>query len=424
MTAANRSSTIASHLSSPQSVFAHVPQGKPDPILSLAAKFAADPSPVKVNLGVGAYRDETGKPWVLPAVRRADEQMLNDPSVNHEYLPVKGLESFNKAAAHLMFGSAAALQEQRLVSHQTLSGTGANHLGAKFLSRFYQFPGGRKAIYVCEPTWPNHYSLFGEAGLEIEKYTYYDNKTLSLNFGGLLADLRAAPDGSVVLLHACAHNPSGVDPTPEQWREIADLFRAKRHFAFFDAAYQGFVSGDPDHDATAVRVFEAAGIPLLVCQSFAKNAGLYGERIGALHVVTANQHEAAAVSSQLNLITRSEISMPPAYGAHLVERILNQPELRAEWDANIKTMSQRIIEMRRALFDLLTNKYRTPGSWEHIVTQNGMFSFLGISPEQCQRLEDEGHIYLVKSSRISMAGLNPSNLEHVAQWIDRVVREA
>ncbi|WFD35389.1 aspartate transaminase [Malassezia cuniculi] len=424
MSAADRSSTIASHLSTPATVFAHVPMSPPDPILNLAAKFAKDQSPDKVNLGVGAYRDENGRPWVLPAVRQADEQLLNDPSVNHEYLPIKGLATFNAAAAQLMFGDSAALKEGRIVSHQTLSGTGANHLGAKFIERFYQFPTESKTIYVCDPTWPNHFAIMGEAGLTVQKYPYYDSKTLSLDIDGLLRGVNEAPNGSVFLLHACAHNPSGVDPTPEQWRQIADAFRAKHHFAFFDSAYQGFVSGDPDHDALAVRLFESSGIPMLVCQSFAKNAGLYGERAGALHVITANTHEAAAVSSQLDRITRSEFSMPPAYGVRLVERILTQPALRAEWDANIKTMSGRIIEMRESLFDLLTNKYKTPGSWEHIVSQKGMFSFLGINPEQCQRMEDEGHIYLVKTGRISMAGLNPGNIDHVAKWIDRVVRNA
>lgn len=391
-------------------------------ILNLAAKFAKDESPVKVNLGVGAYRDENGRPWVLPAVRLADNQLVKDPELNHEYQKVGGIPQFNSAAAELLFGNAQALKDGRVVSVQTLSGTGANHLGAEFLQRFYQFPTPTKAIYVCDPTWPNHFAIFGSVGLKVEKYPYYDSKTLSLDFAGLAHGLKNAPDGSVILLHACAHNPSGVDPTAEQWREIAEIFRAKRHFAFFDSAYQGFVTGNPDTDAFAVRLFESAGIPMLVCQSFAKNAGLYGERIGALHVLTGNSHEATAVSSQLDLITRSEISMPPAYGARLVERILRQPELRAEWDANIKTMSGRIIEMRKSLYDLLTNKYKTPGSWEHIVSQKGMFSFLGINPQQCQRMEDEGHIYLVKTGRISMAGLNPSNLDHVAQWIDRVVR--
>lgn len=226
------------------------------------------------------------------------------------------------------------------------------------------------------------------------------------------------------MLHACAHNPTGVDPTQEQWKQIADIFVEKGHFAFFDCAYQGFASGDLDRDAWAVRHFVSRkSIPLLICQSFAKNAGLYGERVGALHVVSATPEQNAAVFSQLAAIQRSEISNPPAFGARVVKMILTDPALFSQWQKDVQEMAGRIITMRQSLFDLLTKKFKTPGNWDHILKQIGMFTFLGLNTNQCKRLLEEGHIYLTANSRISMAGLTTHNVEYVASWIDKVVRE-
>lgn len=241
--------------------------------------------------------------------------------------------------------------------------------------------------------------------------------------------LQSAPNGSVFLLHACAHNPTGVDPTREQWHQLADIFESKGHLAFFDCAYQGFASGDLDGDAYSVRHFVSRKtIPVVICQSFAKNAGLYGERVGALHVVSATQQQNDAVLSQLSVIQRSEISNPPAFGARVVSMILNDASLWSQWQSDVKEMAGRIISMRTALHDLLTNKLKTPppgqsGSWDHIVKQIGMFSYLGLKPEQVKRIVDEGHIYMTGNSRISMAGLTTGNVEYVAGWIDRVSRE-
>lgn len=394
-------------------------------ILQLSSAFKSDTNEKKVNLGVGAYRDEHGKPWVLPAVREAITQLYNDPDWDHEYLPIPGYPDFLKASAELLFGKdAAAIREQRLVTNQMISGSGANHMGASLLSRFYNFRSGRKVVYVSKPTWPNHYAMMHAADLETEDYTYYDPKTFSLDFEGMKQSLRSIPDGSVVLLHACAHNPSGVDPSQEQWKELVELFAQKQHFAFFDCAYQGFASGDADKDAFAVRLFEAKRIPMLVCQSFAKNTGLYGERIGALHVIVDKPEATAPVQSQINALQRSEISTCPAFGARVVAKLLTEPKLRAQWDRDIQTMAHRIMDMRKALYDLLVNKYKTPGSWKHIVDQIGMFSFLGLNADQCERMIRDGHIYLVKTSRISVSGLNPGNVDYVASWIDRMVREA
>lgn len=229
-------------------------------------------------------------------------------------------------------------------------------------------------------------------------------------------------------MHACAHNPTGVDPTKEQWHAIADIFEHKKHLAFFDCAYQGFASGDLDGDAYSVRHFVARKtIPVVVCQSFAKNAGLYGERVGALHVVSATQQQNQAVLSQLSVIQRSEISNPPAFGARVVSMILNDDGLWAQWQADVKEMAERIISMRNSLYDLLTKKFETPppgesGSWDHILKQIGMFSYLGLSSEQVKRIVEEGHIYMTSNSRISMSGLTTSNVEYVASWIDKVSR--
>ncbi|KAG6814303.1 hypothetical protein H0H92_013428 [Tricholoma furcatifolium] len=340
---------------------------------SLTASYKADTFEKKVNLGVGAYRDDDNKPWVLPVVRKASERLLQDTSLDHEYLPITGLASYTTAAAKLILGaSSPAIQEQRAVSVQTISGTGANHLGALFLSRFYKWNGAPR-MYISKPTWANHQAILKNVGIEPVDYPYYDPKTIGLDYEGFIGALQNAPERSVFLLHACAHNPTGVDPTQEQWKAIADVMLAKNHYAFFDCAYQGFASGDLDNDAWAVRYFVDKGVAMLVCQSFAKNAGLYGERVGALHVVSVTKEAAERVKSQLSVLQRSEISNPPTYGARVVSLILNDETLFEEWKEDIRTMAGRIIAMRKELHRLLTEELKTPGNWDHIINQIGMF---------------------------------------------------
>ncbi|KAI0082749.1 aspartate aminotransferase [Panus rudis PR-1116 ss-1] len=351
-----------------------VPLAPPDSIFKLTAAYKEDTFPQKINLGVGAYRDNEDKPWVLPIVKKATEILLNDPNLDHEYLPITGLPSFTSAAAKLILGEdSPAIKEGRVTSVQTISGTGANHLGALFLSRFYTFGEGNRKVYLSNPTWVNHFAIFSNVGIEPVTYPYYDPKTIGLAFEPFLDTLRSAPPRSVFLLHACAHNPTGVDPTREQWGQIADAILEKGHYAFFDCAYQGFASGDLDNDAWAVREFVKRGVPMLVCQSFAKNAGLYGERVGALHVVAPSPEAANRVKSQLSVLSRSEISNPPSYGARVVSLILNDSTLFQEWQRDIKTMAGRIIDMRKELHRLLTEELKTPGNWDHIVNQIGMF---------------------------------------------------
>ncbi|KAH9981255.1 aspartate aminotransferase [Lactifluus volemus] len=400
----------------------NVPLAPPDSIFKLTAAYQVDTYPQKINLGVGAYRDDNSKPWVLPVVKKASQILLSDPTLNHEYLPITGLPEFVSGAARLILGAQSpAIAEGRVVSVQTISGTGANHLAALFLSRYYPF-NGDKIIYLSDPTWANHFSIFNNVGIKPVLYPYYDQRTIGLNFDGLVATLENAPERSVFLLHACAHNPTGVDPTIEQWNFIADTILKKKHYAFFDAAYQGFASGDLDRDAAAVRLFVSRGVPMLVCQSFAKNAGLYGERVGALHLVLPNEETVKRVRSQLSVLQRSEISNPPSYGARVVTLILNNPELFEEWKADIQTMAGRIIAMRKELRRLLTEELKTPGNWDHITNQIGMFSFTGISSAQSDALINDAHVYLTSNGRISMAGLNSHNIRYFAEALDRVVR--
>jgi len=270
-------------------------------------------------------------------------------------------------------------------------------------------------VYLSDPTWVNHFAIFENVGIKQRVYPYYDPKTIGLNFDGFISTLESAPERSVFLLHACAHNPTGVDPTDEQWETIARVFLAKKHYAFFDSAYQGFASGDLDRDATAVRHFVSSGVPSLICQSFAKNAGLYGERVGALHIIVSNKETANRVRSQLSVLQRSEISNPPSYGARVVALILTYPDLFEDWKADIRTMAGRIIDMRKQLHAMLTKELKTPGNWDHIINQIGMFSFTGISTAQSNAMVNDAHVYMTANGRISMAGLNSKNLRYFAE---------
>lgn len=279
---------------------------------------------------------------------------------------------------------------------------------------------------MSNPTWANHNQIFSQAGLTTSTYPYFDKSTRGLDFEGMKYALKTAPDASIILLHACAHNPTGVDPTFEQWKELAILMQEKRHFPFFDCAYQGFASGDLDRDAAAVRYFVAQGFEMVVAQSFAKNFGLYGERAGCFHAVAAPHTEASTtisrIASQLAIIQRSEISNPPIYGARIASTVLNDAALFAEWKENLKTMSGRILSMRKSLRDTLES-LGTPGTWNHITDQIGMFSFTGLSEVQVAKLRSDFHIYMTKNGRVSMAGLNTKNVEYVAKAINKVVRE-
>ncbi|ODQ49814.1 PLP-dependent transferase [Saitoella complicata NRRL Y-17804] len=405
----------------PVAAFADVPLAPPDAIFHLTASYKADTFKDKINLGVGAYRDDDGKPWVLPVVKKADDLLRSDPTLDHEYLPIAGLPAFTSAAAKLVLGAdSPAIKEDRVTSIQTISGTGANHLGAVFLSRFYR--NGKMKCYLSNPTWANHKAIFANAGVETAEYAYFDPHSLGLDLAGMLRAMETCEEGSIFLLHACAHNPTGVDPTQEQWKMIAEVMERRRLFPFFDCAYQGFASGSLEKDAWAIRYFVQRGFEMLICQSFAKNFGLYGERAGCFHFIASTPDAVKRVGSQLAIIQRSEISNPPAYGARLVSLILNSPPLFTEWTQNLSTMASRIILMRSLLHSELV-ALGTPGSWDHIVDQIGMFSYTGLGGEEVRKLVEESHVYLTSNGRISMAGLTRGNVKYFARAVDRVVRE-
>lgn len=405
-----------------------VPQAPEDPLFGLMAAFRRDTDAHKVDLGIGAYRDDNAKPWVLPVVKKADEILRSDPNLNHEYLPIAGLPDFTSASQKLIFGKdSPVISEQRAVSLQTISGTGAVHLGALFLAKFYKLSSqSARTVYVSNPTWANHNQIFQNVGLPIKTYPYFSAKTKGLDFDGMIKTLQEASEGSIILLHACAHNPTGVDPTKEQWRQIASVIRSKSHFPFFDTAYQGFASGDLNNDAWAIRYFVEQGFELLVAQSYAKNFGLYGERAGCFHFATSPSAKAkdiaTRVASQLAILQRSEISNPPAYGARIASLVLNDPSLFALWEDNLREMSGRIKEMRKQLRQKLEDM-KTPGTWNHITDQIGMFSFTGLSEKQVLKIREDAHVYMTKNGRISMAGLNTNNIDYFAKAVDKVVRE-
>lgn len=413
---------------SSKTIFNNVEQLPADALFGVKQRLSQDPRETKVDLGIGAYRDNNGKPWVLPSVHEAEKLIREDPSYNHEYLGIAGLTSLISGAAKVILGEdSPALQEQRVVSVQSLSGTGALHIAAKFLNKFCS----EKVVYLSQPTWANHTAIFETQGLKTATYPYWNAATKSLDLEGYLNAIKDSPKGSVFVLHACAHNPTGLDPSKEQWVDILDALVKGDHIVLFDSAYQGFASGNLDNDAYAVRLgLEklATVSPVLICQSFAKNVGMYGERVGCFHLVLPQQDSSIdlasvkkAIASQLAKITRSELSNPPAYGAKIVSTILNTPKLTQQWHKDMITMSSRITKMRHALRDQLV-KLSTPGTWDHIVEQCGMFSYTGLSSEMVRRLEEEHAVYMVSSGRASIAGLNDGNVTLVAEAIDEVVR--
>jgi len=401
------------------SVWSHVPKAPADPILGVTDAYKADPAVnEKLNLGVGAYRTEEGQPLVLKIVRQAEAELVADHTRNKEYLPIGGNPEFCKLSRQLILGRGSrAVAEGRVATVQSLSGTGALRLAAEFIAKFAP----KAAVFLPNPTWGNHNKIFPTGGCAIKQYRYYNPATRGLDFEGMCADLRAAPNGSVVLLHACAHNPTGVDPTPEQWGGIMRIVAEKSLLPLFDSAYQGFASGDLDRDAQAVRSFVDAGMEAIVCQSFAKNMGLYGERVGALSIVCRSSDDAKRVESQLKLVIRPMYSNPPSHGAAVAARVLGNAQYFEAWKVELKMMATRIIDMRTRLHAEL-KRLGTPGDWTHILNQIGMFTFTGLNTAQVEHMTNKHHVYMTKDGRISMAGLSASKCPHLAKAIDDSVR--
>jgi aspartate/tyrosine/aromatic aminotransferase len=400
------------------STFSNVPLIGPDPVFHMLARYKTDTAPDKVNLTVGAYATAEGKEYVLDEVRLTEQEIVADPNLTHSYLKITGDPEFTNLSVQLVLGTGNAAQANNAVAAvQTLSGTGALRLLSVFLAT--HFPG--ITMLKSNPTWSNHKTIFRESGLAQIDYRYWDAAGRKLDIDGMLEDLTNAPNKSAVLLHCCAHNPTGVDPTKEQWVQIMDVMKTKGHIALFDSAYQGYATGDLEEDAYAVRLFLSNNVPLAVAQSYSKNLGLYGERIGCASIVCATADEAQACQSQLAALIRPMYSNPPRFGAAIVKRILGNPEKRARWEIELKGMADRIADMRLQ-FRALLEEYHTPGDWSHVTSQIGMFCYTGVSVEQAEHLIDHHHVYLLKSGRISVAGLNPSNIEKVAKAFDDAIR--
>uniref|UniRef100_A0A9J7ZVM0 Aspartate aminotransferase n=1 Tax=Cyprinus carpio carpio TaxID=630221 RepID=A0A9J7ZVM0_CYPCA len=397
-----------------------VQMGPPDPILGVTEAFKRDTNPKKMNLGVGAYRDDQGKPFVLNCVRKAEAQIAAK-KLDKEYLPIGGMAEFSKACAQLALGPDNEVLKSGRVSTLKQTILKGSLLIIKLLdSRFHNVS---RDVYLPKPSWGNHTPIFRDAGMQLKAYSYYDPKTCGFDFKGGLDEISVRK----IFMYLFNNNPfqkipeKRVDPRPEQWKEMAALIKKRNLLVFFDMAYQGFASGDIDRDAWAVRYFIEQGHNILLSQSFAKNMGLYGERVGGFTVVCKDAEEAKRVESQLKILIRPIYSNPPMNGARIASTILNTPELYKEWLVEVKGMADRIIKMREMLVSNLKKEGSTH-NWQHVIDQIGMFCFTGLKPEQVERLIKEFSIYMTKDGRISVAGVTSANVGYLAHAIHTVTK--
>jgi aromatic-amino-acid transaminase len=388
-----------------------------DPILGVTEAFVADPNPRKVNLGVGVYVDDDGKVPLLACVHRAEQEMAAQ-AAPRAYLPIDGIPAYDKAVQALIFGADSdVVASGRALTVQALGGTGGLKVGADFLRKFLP----KADVWISDPSWENHRALFEGAGFNVRTYPYYDPATHGLAFDAMLAAIDAIPAGDVVVLHACCHNPTGVDPTPAQWDRIVAKVRERGIVPFLDLAYQGFGEG-LDADAAAVRKFAATPGPLLVSNSFSKSFSIYGERVGAVSIVASGKDEAARVLSQVKRLVRANYSNPPTHGGKIVSQVLASPQLRAEWERELAGMRERIRSMRQRLASTL--RARLPqADVNYVLEQRGMFSYTGLSKPQVLRLRSEFSIYAIDTGRICVAALNSKNIEYVADAMATVMAE-
>lgn len=397
------------------SLFSAVEMAPRDPILGLNEAFNADPRTNKVNLGVGVYFTEDGRIPLLRAVAAAEQARI-EAHAPRGYLPIEGIASYDSAVQKMLFGAdSPLLAAGRVVTSQAIGGTGALKNGADFLKRL--LPDAQVAI--SDPSWENHRALFEAAGFPVQNYRYYDAASHGVDRTGLLEDLKALPARSIVLLHACCHNPTGVDLSLDDWKAVLEVLREREHVPFLDIAYQGFGDGI-EEDAFAVRLFADSGLPFLVSSSFSKSFSLYGERVGALSIVTASAEESSRVLSQLKRVIRTTYSNPPTHGASVVASVLNSNELRALWEEELGEMRSRIQGMRQAMVSQLA-ALGAQRDFAFVARQRGMFSYSGLSTEQVERLRSEFGIYAVGTGRICVAALNRNNLDAVCQAIVKVL---
>jgi len=396
-------------------LFSAVTLAPRDPILGLNEAFNSDPRSGKINLGVGVYFDEDGRIPLLQAVSKAQHSLLAAPAARG-YLPIDGLPAYNQCVQHLLFGEKSELLEaQRVVTCQALGGTGALKIGADFLKTLLP----DAVVAISDPSWENHRALFGGAGFKVQNYRYYHANSQGVDLDGMLEDLRALPPRSIVLLHACCHNPTGVDLDADDWQALLSVIKECDLVPFLDMAYQGFAQGIRE-DAAAVRLLADSGVTFLLASSFSKSFSLYGERVGALSLICASSDEADRVRSQIKRVIRSNYSNPPIHGAALVSAVLGSAELSALWQEELAQMRGRICTMRQGLAARLSEQV-SGRDFSFITRQRGMFSYSGLSTQQVDRLRDEFAIYAVGSGRICMAALNNSNLAQVASAIAKVL---
>ena len=392
------------------SLFAHIQEAPRDPILGITEVFNADPRPHKINLSVGVYLTDEGKIPLLKSVQQAELRIMETPTPR-AYLPIQGAVTYTQAVQTLVFGA----ENSRVVTAQALGGTGGLKLGADFLKWF--FPNSHVAI--SDPSWENQRALFEAAGFPVSTYRYYDPETHGVDFTGLMASLRALPAQSIVILHACCHNPTGIDLSTAQWTQIIDVCKAQALIPFLDMAYQGFSAG-VDADAGVVRLFMDSGLSFLVSNSFSKSCSLYGERVGALSIVSSNQPEANCILSQIKRVIRTNYSNPPTHGSAIVSTLLTRPELRSLWVSELDGMRLRIESMRHALVSKLS-QLNPALDFSFINQQRGMFSYSGLSSQQATQLKQDHGIYILPSGRICIAALNSRNIDAVAGAIATVL---
>jgi aromatic-amino-acid transaminase len=396
--------------------FAHIELAPPDSILGLTDAFNADQNPKKVNLGVGVYQDETGKVPVLKTVREAEARWYQQETTK-SYLPIDGVPTYKKAVQELLFGKGAAvITEGKAVTVQTLGGTGGLKVGADFLKWFFPNTG----VWISDPSWANHKQIFEAAGFPVKSYPYYDNKSHGLNFTGMIDGIKKLPAGSVVLLHACCHNPTGADPSKAEWNELVEVFKTHDLIPFIDFAYQGFGEG-LDEDAYAVRAFAQAGIPTLISNSFSKSLSIYRERVGALTILTSSEDESKRVLSQLKRVIRTNYSNAVSHGAQVAAIILTDPELRQRWNEEVAEMRNRIHKMRELFVKGLAAQ-GVKEDFSFITRQKGMFSYTGLTKEAVQKLQKEYGIYIVGSGRACIAAMNEKNMPYICQSIAAVLK--
>ena len=396
-------------------MFEKVTAAPADPILGLTDAFRKDPRTDKINLGVGIYKDEAGQTPVLRCVKKAEARLVQEQTTKN-YLSIEGIEAYGQVVQQLLFGAdAAIIADKRARTAQAPGGTGALRIAGEFIARQLD----TNTIWISNPTWANHRAVFNAAGLEVKEYGYYNADAKDLDFDGMLADLAQAKAGDVVLLHGCCHNPTGIDPTAEQWEQLAKLSAEKGWLPLFDFAYQGFAKGI-EEDAYGLRVFAEHNEELLIASSFSKNFGMYNERVGAFTLVAKDADTANTSFSQVKGIIRANYSNPPSHGANVVAIVANDPELYQDWLAELAEMRDRIQEMRTLFVEKLSSR-GVNKDFSFIARQNGMFSFSGLNKEQVDRLRDEFGIYIVGSGRISVAGITKSNIDALCDALAAIV---